>query len=62
VFEKRALRRISGPKRDEVIRRCRKLHSEELHNFSSTIIIRIIKAGIMSWTGNVARMGEEECI
>jgi hypothetical protein len=43
VFEKRALRRIFGPKRDEVTGGWRKLHNEELHNFySSPNIIRII--------------------
>jgi hypothetical protein len=31
VFENSVLRRIFGPKRDEVMREWRKLHSEELH-------------------------------
>jgi hypothetical protein len=44
VFEKRVLRRIFGPKRDEVTGGWRKLHNEELHNlYSSPSIIRIIK-------------------
>jgi hypothetical protein len=44
VFEKRVLRRIFGPKRDEVTGGWRKLHNEELHNlFSSPGIIRMIK-------------------
>jgi hypothetical protein len=44
VFEKRVLRRIFGPKRDEVIGGWRKLHNEELHNlYFSIIIIRMIK-------------------
>jgi hypothetical protein len=44
VFENRVLRRIFGPKRDEVTRGWRKLHNEELHNFySSPNIIRMIK-------------------
>jgi hypothetical protein len=44
VFENRVLRRIIGPKRDEVIGRWRKLRNEELHNlYSSPSIIRIIK-------------------
>jgi hypothetical protein len=43
VFENRVLRRISGPKREEVARGWRKLHNEELHN-SSLNIIRIIKS------------------
>jgi hypothetical protein len=45
VFENRVLRRIFGPKRDEVTGEWRKLHNEELHDlFSSANIIRIIKA------------------
>jgi hypothetical protein len=44
VFENRVLRRIFEPKRDEVARDWRKLHSGELHNFySSANIVRIIK-------------------
>jgi hypothetical protein len=60
VFENRVLRRIFGPKRDEVTREWRKLHSEELHNlYSSPSIIRQIKSRRMRWAGNVARMREE---
>jgi hypothetical protein len=45
VFENRVLRRIFGPKRDEVTGGWRKLHNEELHNlYSSPSIIRIIKS------------------
>jgi hypothetical protein len=45
VFENRVLRRIFGPKRDDVTGEWRKLHNEELHNlYSSPNIIRIIKA------------------
>jgi hypothetical protein len=59
VFENRVLRRISGPKRDEVTEEWRKLHSAELHNlYSSPDIIRQIKSRRMRWTGHVARMGE----
>jgi hypothetical protein len=44
VFENRVLRRIFGPKRDEVMGEWRKLHNEELHDlYSSPNIIRIIK-------------------
>jgi hypothetical protein len=44
VFENRVLRRIFGPKRDEVTGEWRKLHNEELHNLYSTPdIIRQIK-------------------
>jgi hypothetical protein len=60
VFENRVLRRIFGPKRDEVMGEWRKLHDEELHGlyFSPSIII-IINSRRMSWVGHVARMGEE---
>jgi len=60
VFENRVLRRIFGPRRDEVTGEWRKLHSEELHNlYSSPNIIRQIKSRRMRWVGHVARMGEE---
>jgi hypothetical protein len=60
VFENRVLRRIFGPKRDEVTGEWRKLHSEELHNlYSFQNIIRQIKSRRMRWAGHVARMGEE---
>jgi hypothetical protein len=49
------LRRIFGPKRDEVMEGRRKLHNEELHNlYSSTCIIRMIKSRRMRWAGHVA--------
>jgi hypothetical protein len=60
VFENRGLRRIFGPKRDEVTGEWRKLHNEELHNlYSSPDIIRLVKSRRMRWVGHVARMGEE---
>jgi hypothetical protein len=59
VFENRVLRRIFGPKRDEVTGEWRKLQSGELHNlYSSSDIIRQIKSSRMRWAGHVARMGE----
>jgi hypothetical protein len=59
VFENRVLRRIIGPKRDEVTGEWRKLHNGELHNlYSSPDIIRQIKSRKMRWAGHVARMGE----
>jgi hypothetical protein len=59
MFENRVLRRIFGPKRDEVTVGWRKLHNEELHDlYSSPSIIRIMKARRMRWAGHVARMGE----
>jgi hypothetical protein len=60
VFENRVLRRIFGPKRDEVTGECRKLHNEELRDlYSSPSIIRTIKSRRMRWAGHVARMGEK---
>jgi hypothetical protein len=59
VFENRVLRRIFGPKRDEVTGEWRKLHNEELHDlYSSPTIVRVIKSIRMRWAGNLARMGE----
>jgi hypothetical protein len=56
--EEHGLRRIFGPKRDEVTGDWRKLHNEELHDlYSSPSIIRIIKSLRMTWAGHVARMG-----
>jgi hypothetical protein len=58
VFENRVLRRIFGPKRDEVTGEWRQLHDEELRDlYSSPSIIRIIKSKRMRWAGHVARMG-----
>jgi hypothetical protein len=58
IFENRVLRRIFGPKRDEVTGGWRKLHNEELHGlYSSPSIVRVIKARRMRWEGHVARMG-----
>jgi hypothetical protein len=60
VTENRVLRRIFGPKRDEVTGGWRKLHNEELHNlFSSPSIIRMIRSRGMRWAGYGARMGEK---
>jgi hypothetical protein len=60
VFENSVLRRIFGPKRDEVTGEWGKLHNEELHDlYSSLSIIRIIKLRRMIWAGHVARMGEK---
>jgi hypothetical protein len=60
MFENRFLRRIIGPKRDEVTGEWRKLHIEELHNlYSSPDIIRQVKLRRMRWAGHVARIGEE---
>ena len=53
------LRRIFGPKRDEVRGEWRKLYNEDLNNlYSSPNIVRVIKSRRMRWAGHVARMGE----
>jgi hypothetical protein len=55
------LRRIFGPKRDEMTRGWRKLHNEELHDlYFSPSIIRIIESRRMRWAGHVARMVKRE--
>jgi hypothetical protein len=60
VFENRVLRRIFGPKRDEVMGEWRKLHNKELHDlYSSPSIIRIIKSRRMRWVGHETQMGEK---
>ena len=59
VFENRALRRVFGPKRDEVTREWRKLHNEELSDlYSLPNIVRVAKSRRMRWAGHVTRMGE----
>jgi hypothetical protein len=58
VFENRVLRKIFGPKRDEVAGEWRKLHNVELRDlYSSPNIIRIIKSRRIRWAGHVERMG-----
>jgi hypothetical protein len=57
--ERRALKRIFGPKRDELTGEWRQLHNEEFNDlYSSPSILRVIKSTRMRWAGNVARMGE----
>jgi hypothetical protein len=59
VFKNRVLRRIFGPKRDEVTGGWRKLHNEELHGlYYSPSIVMVIKARRMRWAGHVACIGE----
>ena len=59
VFENRVLRRVFGPKRDEVTGEWRKLHNEELRDlYSVRNIVRVVKSRRMRWAGHVARMGE----
>jgi len=57
-LENRVLRRIFGPKRDEVRGEGRKLHNEELNDLYSPNNLRVTKSRKMRWEGHVARMGE----
>ena len=60
MFENMVLRRIFGPRRDEVTVEWRRMHNEELNDlYSSPNIVRVIKPRRMRWAGHVARMGEE---
>ena len=60
VIENMVLRRIFGPRRDEVTGEWRRLHNEELKDlYSSPNFVRVIKSRRMRWAEHVARMGEE---
>ena len=63
MFENRVLRRVFGPKRDEVMGKWRKLHNEELSDlYSLANIVRVVKSRRMRWVGHVARMGEGRAV
>ena len=64
MFENRVLRRVFGPKRDEVTGEWRKLHTEELRDlYSLPNFVRVVKSRRMRWAGRVARIGRGEvCI
>ena len=58
VLENRTLRKIFGPKRDEVTGEWRKLHNEELDDlYSRPSIVQVLKSRRIRWAGHVARMG-----
>ena len=58
VFENRVLRRIFGPKRDEITGEWRKLHNEELnYMYCSPNIVQVIKSRRMRLAGHVVRRG-----
>ena len=60
VFENMMLRRIFGPRRDEVTGEWRRLHNEELNDlYTSPNIVRMIKSRRMRWAEHVARVGKE---
>jgi hypothetical protein len=62
VFDNRVLRRIFGPKRDEVTGEWRNLHNEELNYlYCSPNIVQVIKSRRMRWVGQVTRR-RERCI
>jgi hypothetical protein len=59
VFENRVLRRVFGPRRDEVTGEWGKLHNEELSDlYSLPNIVRVVKSRRMRWAGHVVHMGE----
>jgi hypothetical protein len=63
VFESRVLRRIFGPKRDEVTEEWRKVFNEELNGlYSLPNIVRARKSRRLRWAGHVASMGEGRCV
>jgi hypothetical protein len=60
MFENRVLRKVFGPKRDEVTGEWRKLHNEALNDlYSLPNIVWVVKSRRMRWAGHVAHMGED---
>jgi len=63
VFENRVLRRIFGPKREDVTGEWRKLHNEELNDlYCSPNTVRVIKSRRMRWAEHVACMESKRCV
>ena len=60
MFENRVLRKVFGPKTDEVTGEWRKLNNEKLNDlYSLPNIVPVVKSRRMRWAGHVARMGED---
>jgi hypothetical protein len=63
MYEEKVLRRIFGPKRNEMAGGCRKLHIEAHYNLhASQNIMMVIKSRRVRWAGRVARMRENKCV
>ena len=63
VFENRVLRKVFGPKRDEVTGEWRKLHNEELNDlYSLPNLVGVVKSRRMRWAGHVAHIGEDRYV
>jgi hypothetical protein len=63
AFENRVLRRIFGPRRDEITREWRKLYNEELNDlYYSPNIVLVIKSRRMRWAGHIAHIGDRRAL
>jgi hypothetical protein len=61
VFENRVLRRIFGPRRDEITGEWRRLHNKELYAlYSTSNTIQVMKSTRLTWVGHVARVDIRE--
>jgi len=56
VFKSSMLRKIFGPKRDEVTQECKRIHKKEVYDIYSSTNIWVIKSSRMRWVGHVAHM------
>jgi hypothetical protein len=63
MFENRVLRRIFGPRRNQLTGEWKKIHNEELSDlYPSPNMVRVIKSRRMKWTGYLAHMDERRDI